>query len=502
MSYDDDYDDDEDDPRFSADGEMTSAAVDDPSEDDNSDDLSLEILQGDEIEQGALYSTPCSYIGGCAGTGKSFHVRQQIEQDPQFAVLSSSTGVSAVNLNATTIHSLLGFFDTDSLRTAYHRGFAPRALRRLMDDGYRNVVIDECSMISNATLDLLVCVFDDVNEGRAAGTAPIGLVLVGDFAQLPAIADKPRGWQKGTRRKADPTPWAFKSESWPRFAQNVTRLTKIWRQDNPTFLAALNHARAGQGDPAVSALRAAGADFASGVNMEFDGTTIVGTNEEADRINREALLRVQGRGILLPARRWGNNRYEWKHIPEKTILKENAYVTLLANKKINQRDFEYVNGDCAWVRSIQPSTDKSSPPTIMVELVRTGQEVAVGPLVRHLDHYEKPSGVKDVATVSASEDTGGYLERVHYRSKERRYVTGQVMYYPIRLAYASTCHRAQGLTLDRVQIDTRHWMWQKQAAMLYVACSRARTPQGLRLVGMPEKIAKCFVCDEKVRPWL
>jgi ATP-dependent DNA helicase PIF1 len=468
---------------------------------DPTESLTIEV---GEQQAADAFPTPCEFLTGPAGVGKSYVVRQRLEQDPNYAVLSSSTGISAVNLGATTIHSLLGFFNTDSLKDAYLHGGAQRKLRRLLDEGYRNIVIDECSMISSETLDLLVRVFDDVNDGRPAGSPPIGLVLTGDYAQLPAIQDRPdNAPRRGRGTAKDATPWAFEAGNWPRFSANTTKLTKIWRQDDPVFLAALNAARRGDGEDSVRALTAAGAAFESAVDIEFDGTTIVSTNEEANRINMLALDRVQGRPLSLPARRWGKLRSEWsdKLIPERTMLREGAYVMLLANRKIDSTEFEFVNGDCGHVVGVQQPPDKNSPAMILVELVRNGATVAVGPIVRHLDHRDKPDGYASDIKVPIAEDLGRFLPKPHYRSKERRYVTGQIEYYPIRLAYASTVHKVQGLTLDRVQCDMRSWQFSKPA-MGYTSISRARTAPGLRLVGMKEKIAKAFVCDEKVRPWL
>ena len=80
-------------------------------------------------------------------------------------------------------------------------------------------------------------------------------------------------------------------------------------------------------------------------------------------------------------------------------------------------------------------------------------------------------------------------------------MTGQINYFPIRLAYASTVHKSQGLSLDRCQIDFRGWML-KQPAMAYTSLSRCRSIEGLRIVGMKEAVAdKCRI-DEKVRRYL
>lgn len=457
-------------------------------------DVAVEFEGEQEVVTGPV-ETPCSFLTGAAGVGKSFLILSRIKEDPRYAVLSSTTGISAINLNATTIHSLLGFFDTDSLRDAYLSGAAQRKLRRILSDGFKNVVIDEISMCSHNTLDLLVRTFDDVNSNLAHGEHPIGLVVTGDACQLPAI---PEG--KKTGRARLPTPWFFDANCWPRFERNMTKLTKVWRQTDQQFLAALNYARSGNGPAAADLLAASGLRYETAVDMEFDGTTLMGKNDEVDRFNQIALDKVKGRLIGLPARRWGKQRGEWKNVPDRTIIREGAYVMLLANKYDGQ-DFLYANGDCGHVKGILPSVGNLIPPTIVIELVRNGREVGVEPIVRAVESRDKPDDMGDYATIPKKDDVGGYVAKPHYRGDAKRFVSGQLNYYPIRLAYASTIHRCQGLSLDRVQIDFRGWML-GGAAMGYTAMSRARTLQGLRLVGMKEVVAAKCKIDPRVIPWL
>lgn len=80
-------------------------------------------------------------------------------------------------------------------------------------------------------------------------------------------------------------------------------------------------------------------------------------------------------------------------------------------------------------------------------------------------------------------------------------IGGAVRFYPLRLAYASTVHKSQGLTLDRVQIDFRDAFF-ASPSMLYVALSRAREAQGLRLVGTPEQFARRCQADPRAAPWI
>ena len=84
---------------------------------------------------------------------------------------------------------------------------------------------------------------------------------------------------------------------------------------------------------------------------------------------------------------------------------------------------------------------------------------------------------------------------------KRRFVEGQCELWPVRLAYASTVHKSQGLSLDRCQIDIRDHFF-GQPAMLYVALSRCRTMERLRVVGQRERFVRQCAVDERVRPWL
>jgi ATP-dependent exoDNAse (exonuclease V) alpha subunit len=87
-----------------------------------------------------------------------------------------------------------------------------------------------------------------------------------------------------------------------------------------------------------------------------------------------------------------------------------------------------------------------------------------------------------------------------YSWKRDRWVIGGVTYFPMRLGYASTVHKTQGLTLDRVQIDIRGGFF-SQPNMAYVALSRVRTPEGMRIVGSPDLLAKKIRSDPAVVGW-
>lgn len=92
-------------------------------------------------------------------------------------------------------------------------------------------------------------------------------------------------------------------------------------------------------------------------------------------------------------------------------------------------------------------------------------------------------------------------EHAEYRIDGKYEIVGEITYLPLRLAWATTVHKSQGLTLDRCQINIGDSFF-KYPGMLFVALSRARTLEGLRLVGTPQQFAQRCTVNPVVRPWL
>lgn len=444
-------------------------------------------------EQTARAEAPpplCEFVCGVAGSGKTFAQVKAVAEDPSYGILSATTGIASVNLGAITIHSLLKYSDTRVLRDHFLTGALQRVLHPLAKQ-YRRLIIDEVSMADAEQLDLWYRGVEEANR-YVDVPEPMGITLVGDFAQLPPVKAR----------------WAFEASCWQRFAENTTRLTKVWRQDGGLFLDALNLVRRGDGDRGAELLAAAGARFETALDTEFDGTTILPRNDQVGRFNAMALDRMPGQKFRVTSRRWGQQRTEWGQsmrtkewgIPPEVELKVGAYIMILANAP----DFEWVNGDCGWIVSGGRTyvMNSGDPVPLTIKLVRTNKEIELYPLVRGVEHSDKPHDWPEHATrVPASEDDGSWIPRPHYRTRVKRYVTGQVEYFPLRLAYATSVHKSQSLTLDRVQVDFRNHFF-SQPAMLYVALSRCRTLQGLRLVGQRETFVKHCNFDERIRQWL
>lgn len=416
-----------------------------------------------------LLAQPYAYLSGPAGTGKTFLARQVVERDDR-SILCATTGIAAVNLgDATTINSLLSYFDTKSLMEHYASGFLAYRLRMLRKSGYRRIVLDEISMMESDQLDILCTCLDEINLTKAYDedlqqvtleahdSGILQLLLVGDFAQLPPVDGA----------------FAFEAGCWSRFAEHTYKLSTIRRQGDPTYIHALQAVRRGHAEAALPVIQPALADK---LDLDFAGTTIVAKNDAVDRVNNLRYMRLKGKEFTCAAVRSGQQQKDWiRLIPEQLKLKEGALVMVLANKPYpsldtgDRRVFEYVNGDQGTVLSQDPNG-------VRVYLHRTLQEVLITPAIKE---WREPTGKK----------------------KPPYTVKGAVTYIPLRLAYAITCHKSQSLSLDAVQVSITDG-FMARPSMVYVALSRCRSLEGLRVIGT-ERIflGRCGV-DEKVKGWL
>src|SRR5882724_5796325 len=240
-------------------------------------------------EQGTEGIVPVKFLTGAAGRGKTYTVRQAIAEDPHFGMLAATTGIAAVNLGAITLNSLLRYYDTRSLEEAFFNGWLQKTILKLAEDGYQWLVIDEISMLDGLQLDILYQCMKMVNEVRAlTGGEPLGILLTGDFCQLPPIKAK----------------WAFEAECWPQFEENTERLTKCWRQTDAKFLEAVNHIRSGRGMVGATILSQLGVEFVKHADTSFTGTTIIAKNEAVDNFNWLCHSRLSGIPTTVVSDRW------------------------------------------------------------------------------------------------------------------------------------------------------------------------------------------------------
>lgn len=446
-------------------------------------------------------------LSGTAGTGKTTMARALVAQDPDGVVLAATTGIAAVNLGeGTTINALLKYFDTASLRENYTRGALQATIRRLRRTGVTRILIDEKSMLSGQQLTLIARAVREVNEGgiyalESVGSdldeedqpraddkdlPPIGLTLVGDFGQLPPVPDA-----DPLTGKKIPIQYAFESPEWESFARHTTTLTKIWRQDAQDFVRALHAVRAGRVQEALEFFTPA--RFSEATDDRFAGTTIFAKNDAVERYNQLRLDELASTSLVYDTRRVGKQRGDWKLIPDALRLKDGALVMILANRRQYEDDDDergeliYANGDLGILRG---KADSDSRGSWIVELQRTGQCVRVQPVGRQNVIPLEPGRRKQLKEE-------GKEQLIH----ERFEIVGTVTYMPLRAAYGCTVHKTQGLTLDNVQVNIRDPFF-RHPGMLFVALSRARTIDGLRIVGNQVGFAERCRVEPRVQPWL
>lgn len=401
--------------------------------------------------------------------------------------LLATTGIASINLGGTTINAYLGYFDTRSLQENYTTGFLSTRLRRLWRAGLRRLVVDEVSMMDGDQLGFLKRAIDEVNghdyqldaSGDVDDDLPeLGLTVVGDFAQLPPVN----------------APFAFESPEWKAFSENTITLTTVRRQADAGFIEALRAARRGDG----RAVR----DFFAGklsrvTDAAFQGSTLFAKNDAVDRYNWIRMSKLTGSEILFMNLREGEQRSEWGNpkkpahtwgIPPRLVLKPGALVMVLANFRLPLgKGFVYVNGDLGIVEDADMANN-----VCQVKLHRTGTVVPVQYVRRE----------KKAPCDSARRRELRALGLEHTISEDGKWeITGWVSYMPLRVAYGSTVHKSQGLSLDAVQVNISDPFF-KTPGMLYVAFSRARTAEGLKIVGTEAALIERCTVNPKLKGYL
>lgn len=452
-------------------------------------------------------STTFNNLSGTAGVGKTF-VAQQLARVPG-TVLAATTGIAAVNLGeGTTINALLKYFDTESLKQNYINGLVQSRLRMLRRVGVRRIVLDEKSMLNGEQLTYITRAIEDVNEGKRGGlesvgageydeaaddqdySAQIGLTLVGDFGQLPPVPDKDPITQKNKAVQ-----FAFDSPEWGKFAAATANLVEVRRQDAVEFVRALHAVRKADLQTALNFFHAG--RFQTVTDDQFKGTTIFAKNDAVERFNQLRLDVLTTPRVTWQTERTGVTRGDWKQIPDLLVLKEGALVMLLANFRIYEDDDDsygkliYTNGDLGTLVGMDEGGGNWH-----VRLHRTGGVVRVTPVLRQNTIPLEPGRRKALVAEFGAERAAARI------TEDGKFeIIGTITYMPMRCAYGCTVHKTQGLTLDQVQVNLRDPFF-KQPGMLFVALSRCRTAEGLRIVGDQRGFMERCTIEPRVTPWL
>jgi ATP-dependent exoDNAse (exonuclease V) alpha subunit len=429
-------------------------------------------IQNNEADIGkCINKTPpkTQIILGRAGTGKSYYIKNLVLENPTYCLLSAPTGIAAINLDTRTINSVLKFFDTKQLIEKYKSTKLHELLENLKQR-YDNLGIDEMSMLGSKKGDVIVEAIADVNKDSNKN---LGLILTGDFAQLPPVNEE----------------YLFEGNSWPLISDNILKLDKIYRQDNLEFIEALSLCREGNGNGCLQKLLKLKVSFTTNLDYEFDGTTIMGTNKVIDIFNERRFNNIDEKTIRVHPVRRGSQLSEWdEHIPLEMRFKKSSYVMVLTNDTEN---WEYINGDCGWVVDYEKATNSTSDnDAFYVKLKRNNSIVRIPRILRqNLVDDEPPKKAF----------TSMFIPKPDHKTNQ--WIIGTISYHPLRLAYCSSVHKSQGLSLDKVQIDIRANNF-NYPHMIYVALSRAKRPEDLVIVGTRNDFVYKIRTDERIRKWI
>ncbi len=382
------------------------------------------------------------FLTGAGGTGKSTQLRAFIAECPRRVSVTAPTGVAALNVGGMTIHRFTGMLIGPAAGQTNGAYFAQleRDPRRSILAGFDRVrrcevlVIDEISMLPGRQFEFVEFLFRRLRD-RDEPFGGCQVIVTGDFLQLPPVR---------TSESAS-YDWAFQSPAWAAAGFCTFVLERVRRQDEASFVKALTDFRVGRvwGDSArllQSRVRS---------NPPSTMPRLFTHNVQVDKWNNFQLSEQPGAAAVLHAEQSGpelQREFLTRNLltPATLHLKPGALVMFTVNRAVpGATNPLFVNGQLGTVEATEGTNGTDRTNTVFVR-VNGGNVI---PVERFTWRYD-----------SQDEDSASFSQ------------------FPLRLAWAMTIHKAQGLTLDCAYLDIRA---AREPGQAYVAVSRVRTLAGL-----------------------
>lgn len=410
------------------------------------------------------YTSKHIFLTGKAGTGKTTFLRRLIDLTHKKAVIAAPTGIAAINANGVTIHSLFqlpfGAYlpkqpaaDGDHYNQQYNtpksivRHLNMTAAKRKVLVDMELLIIDEVSMLRADLLDAIDMVLRYIRRNNTASFGGVQVLFIGDLHQLPPVVRSNEWSLLGQFYKSA---YFFDAHALCQEPPVYIELEKIYRQADDVFINLLNNLRNNEVSGADVALleKYYQADFKPSLNEKY--ITLTTHNNKADTLNKQRIEELSDPAYLYIAKL--ENEFSEYAYPAEYILelKVGAQVMFIKNDPTGEQRF--FNGKIATVIALEPDR-------ITVQTEGNNESIIV-------EKYK--------------------WENIRYTTDKitgeiREELIGTFTQYPLKLAWAITVHKSQGLTFDKAIIDIGNAFAPGQ---IYVALSRLRSLDGLILTSL------------------
>ena len=379
------------------------------------------------------------FLTGEPGAGKTHAINEYVGYLRRHGIqpaITASTGIAATHISGMTIHSWSGI----GIRTKLDRydldriASTERVVRRIENASV--LIIDEISMLSAGTLSMVDAICRDVRRSPEAAFGGLQTIFVGDFFQLPPV----------TENRDDPSDqFAYQSQAWVVADPAVCYLTEQYRQDDEDFLTLLKAIRSNrygaEHERHIVARKKTLAEVADTIPRFFPH------NAQVDKVNEEMLGKIEGKPKTFTMSATGpaalvESLKKGCLSPENLLLKTGAAVMFTKNNPKSG----FVNGTLGIVKDFNSATN------LPIVKMRNGRAIEVEP--------------------------------VDWSVQENGRVRAKITQLPLRLAWAITVHKSQGMSLDEAAMDLSAVFEYGQG---YVALSRVRRLSGLHIFGWNER---------------